>query len=93
MSHKLTRLEHPIPAVLMHWAHLLSFFVLIATGLHIMLTPTGSGVDSARCVRCTSSPCTSSCSRPSYASTGRSSVPARPRWAGCSGSGTGSSSA
>jgi len=35
MSHKLTRLEHPMPAVLMHWAHLLSFFVLIATGLQI----------------------------------------------------------
>ena len=35
MSHKLTRLEHPWPAVLMHWAHLLSFFVLIATGLQI----------------------------------------------------------
>jgi Ni/Fe-hydrogenase b-type cytochrome subunit len=35
MSHKLTRLEHPWPAVLMHWAHLLSFFVLIATGLAI----------------------------------------------------------
>jgi Ni/Fe-hydrogenase 1 B-type cytochrome subunit len=35
MSHKLTRLEHPWPAVLMHGAHLLSFFVLIATGLAI----------------------------------------------------------
>lgn len=35
MSHKLTRLEHPWPAVLMHWAHLLSFFVLIITGLAI----------------------------------------------------------
>ena len=35
MQHKLTRLEHPWPAVLMHWAHLLSFFVLIATGLAI----------------------------------------------------------
>ena len=35
MSHKLTRLEHPWPAVVMHWAHLLSFFVLIATGLAI----------------------------------------------------------
>jgi Ni/Fe-hydrogenase b-type cytochrome subunit len=35
MSHKLTRLEHPLPAVIMHWAHLLSFFVLIATGLQI----------------------------------------------------------
>ncbi len=35
MSQKLTRLEHPWPAVLMHWAHLLSFFVLIATGLQI----------------------------------------------------------
>ena len=35
MSHKLTRLEHPWPAVLMHWAHLLSFFVLIGTGLQI----------------------------------------------------------
>jgi multiple sugar transport system permease protein/sn-glycerol 3-phosphate transport system permease protein len=31
MSHKFTRLEHPLPAVLLHWAHLLSFFVLIAT--------------------------------------------------------------
>ena len=35
MSHQLTRLEHPWPAVLMHWAHLLSFFALIATGLAI----------------------------------------------------------
>jgi Ni/Fe-hydrogenase 1 B-type cytochrome subunit len=35
MSHKLTRLEHPWPAVIMHWAHLLSFFVLIGTGLQI----------------------------------------------------------
>ncbi|NTU71431.1 MAG: hypothetical protein HGB10_06395 [Coriobacteriia bacterium] len=35
MSHKFTRLEHPLPAVLLHWAHLLSFFVLIATGLQI----------------------------------------------------------
>ena len=35
MSHKLTRLEHPWPAVTLHWAHLLSFFVLIATGLAI----------------------------------------------------------
>jgi len=35
MAHKLTRLEHPWPAVLMHWSHLLSFFVLIATGLAI----------------------------------------------------------
>jgi Ni/Fe-hydrogenase 1 B-type cytochrome subunit len=35
MSHKLTRLEHPLPAVILHWAHLLSFFVLIGTGLQI----------------------------------------------------------
>jgi Ni/Fe-hydrogenase 1 B-type cytochrome subunit len=35
MSHKFSRLEHPWPAVVMHWAHLLSFFVLIATGLQI----------------------------------------------------------
>ena len=35
MSHTLSRLEHPWPAVLMHWAHLLAFFVLIATGLQI----------------------------------------------------------
>lgn len=35
MSHKFTRLEHPWPAVLMHWAHLLSFFVLIGTGSQI----------------------------------------------------------
>lgn len=35
MAHKLTRLQHPLVAVLLHWAHLLSFFVLIATGLQI----------------------------------------------------------
>ena len=35
MSHAFTRLEHPWPAVVMHWAHLLSFFVLIGTGLQI----------------------------------------------------------
>jgi Ni/Fe-hydrogenase 1 B-type cytochrome subunit len=35
MSQKLTRLEHPWPAVTMHWVHLLSFFTLIATGLAI----------------------------------------------------------
>lgn len=35
MSHQLTRLEHPWPAVVLHWAHLLSFFILIATGLAI----------------------------------------------------------
>jgi Ni/Fe-hydrogenase 1 B-type cytochrome subunit len=35
MSHKVTRLEHPWPAVVLHWAHLLSFFVLFATGLAI----------------------------------------------------------
>lgn len=35
MAHKLTRAQHPLPAVLMHWAHLVAFFVLIATGLQI----------------------------------------------------------
>jgi len=35
MSHKLTRLEHPWPAVTMHWVHLLSFLILIGTGLAI----------------------------------------------------------
>jgi Ni/Fe-hydrogenase 1 B-type cytochrome subunit len=35
MSHRVTRLEHPWPAVAMHWAHLLSFFVLLGTGLAI----------------------------------------------------------
>lgn len=35
MAHGVTRLEHPWPAVIMHWLHLLSFFVLIATGLVI----------------------------------------------------------
>jgi Ni/Fe-hydrogenase 1 B-type cytochrome subunit len=30
-----TREEHPVPAVLMHWAHLLSFLVLVATGILI----------------------------------------------------------
>ena len=53
MSHKLTRLEHPIPAVLMHWAHLLSFFVLLRRAYRSMPTPTGSGI-SAWCGKCTS---------------------------------------
>jgi len=35
MAHKLTRAQHPLPAVLMHWVHLLSFLTLIATGLQI----------------------------------------------------------
>lgn len=35
MAHGVTRLEHPWPAVIMHWLHLLSFFVLIVTGLVI----------------------------------------------------------
>jgi Ni/Fe-hydrogenase b-type cytochrome subunit len=35
MAHNVTRLEHPWPAVIMHWFHLLSFFVLIVTGLVI----------------------------------------------------------
>ena len=59
MSHKLTRLEHPWPAVLMHWAHLLSFFVLIATGLAIHAHPTAFGtIEFVR--QGTSSRCTSS---------------------------------
>ena len=34
MSHKVTRLEHPLwPAVVLHWVHLLSFFALLGTGL------------------------------------------------------------
>jgi Ni/Fe-hydrogenase 1 B-type cytochrome subunit len=36
MEHALaTRREHPLPAVLMHWAHLLSIAVLTFTGLYI----------------------------------------------------------
>jgi Ni/Fe-hydrogenase 1 B-type cytochrome subunit len=35
MSHKVTRLEHPWPAVVLHWVHLLSFFALLGTGLAI----------------------------------------------------------
>ncbi len=35
MAEKMSRAEHPLPAVLLHWSHLLSFFVLIATGLLI----------------------------------------------------------
>jgi len=38
VAHRLTRLEHPLPAVVMHWAHLLSFLVLVATGLQIHAT-------------------------------------------------------
>jgi len=35
MSGKVTRFEHPWPAVLLHYTHLLSFFALIVTGLYI----------------------------------------------------------
>ncbi len=35
MAEKMSRTEHPLPAVVMHWLHLTSFFVLIATGLLI----------------------------------------------------------
>ena len=35
MSDKESRQEHPLPAVLTHWVHLLSFFILIVTGLLI----------------------------------------------------------
>jgi Ni/Fe-hydrogenase 1 B-type cytochrome subunit len=35
VSEKESRQEHPLPAVLMHWVHLLSFLILIVTGLMI----------------------------------------------------------
>lgn len=35
MSEKVTRFEHPLPAVIMHYLHLLSFFALIITGIYI----------------------------------------------------------
>ena len=35
MAEKMTRAEHPLPAVLLHWVHLLSFFLLMGTGLYI----------------------------------------------------------
>jgi Ni/Fe-hydrogenase 1 B-type cytochrome subunit len=35
VTEKMTRHEHPLPAVLLHWVHLLSFFTLMATGLYI----------------------------------------------------------
>lgn len=35
MAERATRSEHPGPAVAMHWLHILSFFVLIATGIVI----------------------------------------------------------
>ena len=35
MTEKMTRTEHPLPAVVLHWMHLLSFFLLMGTGLYI----------------------------------------------------------
>lgn len=35
MAHATVREEHPLPAVLMHWTHLISMFVLIFTGFYI----------------------------------------------------------
>ena len=35
MTEKMTRAEHPLPAVLLHWVHLVSFFLLMGTGLYI----------------------------------------------------------
>jgi len=41
MGHKITVEEHPWPAVLIHWTHLVSFLVLIVTGLLIHMAPAG----------------------------------------------------
>jgi Ni/Fe-hydrogenase 1 B-type cytochrome subunit len=41
MSEVFTTEEHPLPAVLMHWAHLVSFITLAVTGLLIYYTPSG----------------------------------------------------
>lgn len=35
MAEKISKEEHPIAAIVMHWVHLLSFFALILTGLYI----------------------------------------------------------
>jgi Ni/Fe-hydrogenase 1 B-type cytochrome subunit len=35
MAEHATRSEHPLPAVIMHWVHILSFFLLIVTGFVI----------------------------------------------------------
>jgi Ni/Fe-hydrogenase 1 B-type cytochrome subunit len=43
-----TREEHPLPAVLMHWAHLISFFVLVATGILIHRPSAAVAMDAVR---------------------------------------------
>ena len=41
MSHKVTVEEHPLPAVVLHWVHLISFLILAFTGLAIHYKPSG----------------------------------------------------
>ena len=41
MSEVFTTEEHPLPAVLLHWAHLISFISLAFTGLAIYYSPAG----------------------------------------------------
>lgn len=43
MAERATPSEHPLPAVLMHWVHLLSFFLLIGTGM-VIHSHTDTGV-------------------------------------------------
>lgn len=43
MSARVTREEHPLAAVVMHWVHLASFFLLAATGL-LIHTPLSGAV-------------------------------------------------
>lgn len=42
--------EHPLPAVLTHWAHLISFISLAVTGLLIYAAPYGWNMDAIRTV-------------------------------------------
>jgi Ni/Fe-hydrogenase 1 B-type cytochrome subunit len=48
VADRATRAEHPLPAVLIHWVHLLSFFVLIGTGAVIHNHPLGAPIDTVR---------------------------------------------
>jgi Ni/Fe-hydrogenase 1 B-type cytochrome subunit len=50
MSEAFTVQEHPLPAVLLHWAHLISFIILAVTGLLIYAAPQGWNMDAIRTI-------------------------------------------
>ncbi|MBI5231196.1 MAG: cytochrome b/b6 domain-containing protein [Coriobacteriales bacterium] len=48
MAHNMTVEEHPWPAIVMHWLHVVSFLTLIVTGILIYQPPLGINMEMVR---------------------------------------------